>query len=45
MMAEWNKECQVVRVHLMPALEGQNVRNAMVKVDDVVFDIKNVRVW
>ena len=44
-MAEWNKECQVVRVHLMPALEGQNVRNAMVQVDDVVFDIKHVRVW
>ena len=45
LMSEWYKECQVVLVHLMSALECQNVRNAIVQVDDVVFDIKHMRVW
>ena len=44
-MSEWYKECQVVLVHLMTALECQNVRSAIVQVDDVVFDIKHMRVW
>ena len=45
LMSEWYEECQVVLVHLMTALECQNVRSAIVQVDDVVFDIKHMRVW